>query len=130
LSSGRRRYNIFDISEIENNFNPKKKLMLMATLNPQKTEKVKSELDITSPKKNMLDRPSTTYQRKLRPLTGMTNLFDTSKISNKQNHTINARPYSTYSAFNNPNKSTNLNMKEKENVEIEDKDTIESNKLS
>ena len=85
-------------------------------------DKTKFDLDM---KKIHSDRPNTVFPKQLRPLTGFTNVFDanTSKIS-KQN--LNVRPYSTNSLFNQTfNKSNNFNIKERENVEIEDRDKID-----
>ena len=96
----------------------------MSTLNSNKSntlhDKTKNDHN-----KFQSERPNTVLPKHLRPLTGLTNVFDitSSKIS-KQN--FNIRPYSTTALFNqNLNKSNNFNIKERENVELEDKDKID-----
>ena len=89
-------------------------------------DKTKNDLDMTNhTKKIQSERPNTVFPKQLRPLTGFTNAFDAnaSKIS-KQNFT--ARPYTTNTLFDqNPNKYNNFNIRERENVEIEDRDKID-----
>lgn len=107
----------------------------MATLNSKtKAEtmnnKMKNDLDINISKishKIFSDRPNTVLPKHLRPLTGFTSnpLEENSKIS-KQNFTnSNIRPYSTNTLFGNNLNRSNYNIKERENVEIEDKEKID-----
>ncbi len=93
--------------------------------------KLKNDLDMNVSKmsKNIFsDRPNTVFPKHLRPLTGFTSnpLDEYSRIS-KQNYTnANIRPYSTNTLFGNNNfNKSNLNIKERENIEIEDKEKIE-----
>jgi hypothetical protein len=96
--------------------------------------KIKSDLDMTSnnnskiSKRIFLDRPNTVFPKQLRPLTGFTSnpLEENSKISRLNYTNNNVRPYSTNTLFGTNFNKSNYNIKERENVEIEDKDKIDS----
>lgn len=92
--------------------------------------KTKIELDMNSSKiskKIFSDRPNTVYPKHLRPLTGFTNAFDENSRSSRQNFPNANRPYTTNTVLNNNFNKSNFNIKERENVEIEDKDRIDCN---
>lgn len=94
--------------------------------------RLKNDLDMNitkMSKKIFSDRPNTVFPKHLRPLTGFTSnpLDEYSRIS-KQNYTnSNIRPYSTNTLFGNNFNKSNLNIRERENIEIEDKEKIEGN---
>jgi hypothetical protein len=121
--------------EIENFLNPKKKLnFMMNNLNETTHQKSKIELDMNTSKaskKIFSERPNTVYPKHLRPLTGFTNPIDENSKSSRQNFPNANRPFTTNTLLNSNFNKSNLNIKERENVEIEDKDRIDckENKL-
>ena len=69
----------------------------------------------------LFKKPSTVFPKHLRPLTGFTNAFDVNTSKSQSKILIYDLIYIS-TTNQNFKKSNNFNIKERENVEIEDKD--------